>query len=284
MQSRIDRKKEVIIIFTSIGGVLLLLFLKIPLEHLLSKINANELYADMIAGSLSRSLAILFLLILIARSKLKEVNGLSGAFRISNFQALFIPIGLIGLGIFAKADVYENAGFVLVSVFLILTLIIGFTEELLFRGVIFPLVTRVLGGKKYVVLVAAVFSSILFGLIHYINLFTEPGRFDLITSRVIFAFCIGMAFTGLFLRVKNIVPIAIFHGLFNFAFGTNKIQEATSPAPSGTVVDWPSLIFTLSVWFLIALSGVILISLSDKEEFIAKATRGKIKVTVHKLL
>ncbi|MCX7747360.1 MAG: CPBP family intramembrane metalloprotease [Clostridia bacterium] len=125
----------------------------------------------------------------------------------------------LGIGIFAILTLFHIA-YVLFGVklhlvhlsllqILILTLynicLLGFAEELIFRGYLLERFNELLKSK----VAAVIFSSLLFGLWHY------PTNYYF--GQVIFAFLFGIVLSTIKLKTKGkvIVSLAIAHGLFN---------------------------------------------------------------------
>lgn len=97
------------------------------------------------------------------------------------------------------------------TVLYILTmLLVGFLEEVIFRGLLFNAMKS--NGLKS----AVVISSLTFGMGHIINLFNGSGA-ELMSNilQIIYACATGFMLVMLYLRTKSLlVPIA-FHGVFN---------------------------------------------------------------------
>ncbi|MFN7118093.1 MAG: lysostaphin resistance A-like protein [Saprospiraceae bacterium] len=248
---------------------LLLLLLKKPIEFLLNDWSADKLKNDFIAGMISRLFLIGFAIYMIRRLQLQHLNGFNPTFQFNNLQALLIPLVIIGLTIFSKINTYQSARLDLLLAFTAAVLVIGFAEELIFRGIILPLFIKMNANKKAGLIISALLSSALFGLIHYINLFREPNNFDGITSQVVFAFSMGMFFAGLFIRVENIVLVALIHGLINFAFGSGQLIETPQDKPV-IATDWASLLFALVLYGFVIASGIVMIIFTNQEKVVEK--------------
>lgn len=97
------------------------------------------------------------------------------------------------------------------TVLYILTmLLVGFLEEVIFRGLLFGAM------KKDSLKAAVIVSSLTFGMGHIINLFNGSGA-ELFENllQVVYASAAGFMLVMLYLKTKSlIVPIA-FHGIFN---------------------------------------------------------------------
>jgi membrane protease YdiL (CAAX protease family) len=87
---------------------------------------------------------------------------------------------------------------------------VGFWEEVAFRGFIFGHMLK----RTKMVHLSAIVSSILFGLMHIVNLTHTPGAST--WSQVIYTMLFGFGLCGVYYQTGNIVPIIIMHALFDF--------------------------------------------------------------------
>ncbi|MHA2225764.1 MAG: CPBP family intramembrane glutamic endopeptidase [Candidatus Hodarchaeales archaeon] len=130
-----------------------------------------------------------------------------------------IPVTLIGLiptfiiefvfGIITFGEILDIFGIILT--FLITIFAIGLGEEILFRGYIQSMLET-----KYSFPFAAVVSSILFGLLHFL-LLAAGGSLQNMFAILFSAFAIGLTFSYTFKITNNnlIFPVAI-HGFWDF--------------------------------------------------------------------
>jgi uncharacterized protein len=250
-----------LLLLVALFGILLI---KKPIQWGLQTLITDTLMIDLVASTTARILAIVFCLLVIARYGLSDFNGLNANFKIKNAHALIIPIGIASMGIVGNFDFYSSSEPILFSVFVFSNLAIGFTEEIFFRGILFSMFTR-LAKRKGHIIVAALVSSLIFGLIHYVNLLKDPDNFSGVTSQVFFAFSIGVFFAGLFVRVQNIVPVAMVHALINIGFGSGSMSRSvvSHVRPDSDLGDF---IVSLVIFSLIVFSGVFMILLSDEKE------------------
>jgi membrane protease YdiL (CAAX protease family) len=151
---------------------------------------------------------------------------------------------------------------------------VGILEEFVFRGIVFPLLIKSFQNKKNVLLWAAFISSFLFGSIHYVNLFEQPGNFVGITSQVFFATSIGVFFCGLMARTGNILIPAAVHALINFSFGAGVLKDGIglleTAVESENGLNWNSIIPTSIFFIFIMLGGVFMLLKSNKSLLLRK--------------
>lgn len=93
--------------------------------------------------------------------------------------------------------------------FLFFTLLVGFVEESIYRGLI--LKTLLPKGMK----TAVITSSILFAVTHVLNVLSGQDAFQTILQ-IVYALLIGAVLALLMVKNKNILPLILFHFLHNF--------------------------------------------------------------------
>lgn len=91
---------------------------------------------------------------------------------------------------------------------IVICLLVGLAEEYIFRGLLISLFLKVLHNNA---LGAVVGSSIMFGLIHLINLKSLP--FGYVSSQVIFAAAVGILFGTIYIKTNNLSIVIILHAL-----------------------------------------------------------------------
>ena len=92
---------------------------------------------------------------------------------------------------------------------LLVTLLIGFTEELMFRGILF------FGAEsRFKALWGAIISAVIFGLFHFINLLGGQG-FGWTVSQVVHAASDGFMYAALRLITGSMWPVMLLHGLWD---------------------------------------------------------------------
>ncbi len=129
---------------------------------------------------------------------------LFGSGTASLFTIMFLL--LIGIGsIQFLTGIYANKNMKLLLMVIVTTLLVGISEELMFRGILLPALVE----KRGKVL-AVIFSSIAFGLLHSVNIFGGVLVKDMFTQ--LFATTLtGILFACIALEIKNIIPLIIYH-------------------------------------------------------------------------
>lgn len=124
------------------------------------------------------------------------------------------------------------------------TLLVGFVEETIYRG----LILRTLLAKG--VTTAVVTSSILFGVTHILNALSGQSLFDTIVQ-IVYALLVGLVLALLIIMNNNILPLITFHFIHN-------LIQFMSPSDSvwyGTLVVIAVLALQ-AIWLILTLRRV----------------------------
>ena len=270
-------KKEIKIAFVVLVGFVSLLWFAKPLEEYLSRELFEERIAKKISGIVVKLILIALMIGLIRKIRLLDFSGLSRWKEFENKQAMLIPLAIIGMGIFGNWRAYLDTDTTFLLLFILSTLAVGVVEEFTFRGLIFPLFIRYFKNLNRPIIISAVLSSLMFGLLHFINLFSEPENISGVTSQVIFATSIGVFFCGLMLRTKNILIPCILHALVNFSFGTGELKQSVvefAEIEEISGINWSSVLPTMIFFSFIFLGGVYMILQTDRKSIIRKLEQG----------
>ena len=139
---------------------------------------------------------------------LMEKYGLTGWAKNSKAMLWFIPLWIIScLNLFGgfRPD-YPMPGLIYAAVSMAL---VGFVEELIFRGFLFKAMLKD-GDVKTAVIV----SSVTFGLGHIMNLLTGQDLIETL-SQVVFAVAVGFVFTYVFYKSGSLWPGILAHSLID---------------------------------------------------------------------
>ena len=137
---------------------------------------------------------------------------------------------LIFLNMNARSD-YWFLGFdnmrQLISLILVM-LALGFTEETMFRGILFHgLETR------FTPLITVIGSAVIFGLFHFVNLLVGAGFYDT-AYQVLHAAAAGFMYASLRLRLGAIWPVMLFHGFWDFSLFVSQTMSGTVTGDDAT--------------------------------------------------
>lgn len=147
--------------------------------------------------------------VFVSKNGLSEYYGLcKGKYQAKSYF-YFIPLVVISLVNvwFGAAMKYSAVETVL---YVVSMLLVGFLEEMVFRGFLFKAMSR--ENVKSAIIV----SSLTFGIGHFVNLLNGGGANLLETGcQIVYAVSIGYLFVTLFHKGKSLWPCIISHGVLN---------------------------------------------------------------------
>lgn len=104
----------------------------------------------------------------------------------------------------------------LIFIVVIEQIFVGVFEEFLFRGLILNTLLKKLQSDQYKnKMIAIVISSLLFGSVHLLNLFSEPQMLYATIDQVFYASFIGIFLGALYLRTNNIWVVVFYHFIYD---------------------------------------------------------------------
>ncbi len=129
------------------------------------------------------------------------------------FTGLILATGIVtsarnGLGFLGADSTRDLMQVLLVSV------MVGYTEELMFRGILFHGATA-----RFKPLLGAIVSSLVFGLFHFINLLGGQG-FGWTVSQAVHAASDGFMYAAIRLITGSLWPTMLLHGLWDLAISS----------------------------------------------------------------
>ena len=144
----------------------------------------------------------------VKRNGLLVKYGLSGWAKNSRAMLWFIPLWIIScLNLFSGfSPDYPVPGLIYAAVSMAL---VGFVEELLFRGFLFKAMLKD-GNVKTAIIV----SSLTFGIGHILNLFTGQNLVETL-NQVVFAVAIGFVFTFVYYKSGSLLPCILAHSFID---------------------------------------------------------------------
>ena len=148
---------------------------------------------------------------------LEEECGLDGWPKDTRKYLYFIPMWILTTGnLWGGINFnYQGAG----QIFAILSmLLVGFVEEMIFRGFLFRAMLRN-GSIK----TAVIISSVTFGMGHIVNLFAGQASAETMIQ-IVFAVAWGFILTMVFYKSEKLLPCIIAHGLID-AFSTIAVDN-----------------------------------------------------------
>jgi len=128
----------------------------------------------------------------------------------------------------------------------VMILMVGFTEESMYRGILFYGLE-----SKYSPLIAIIGTGIVFGLFHYVNLFIGASLYET-DYQVLHAIAAGFMYAALRLRIGAIWVVMFFHGIWDFTvFLMQSFSEKVAVSPA-TEIEPVRLLITIAPAMLYA--------------------------------
>jgi membrane protease YdiL (CAAX protease family) len=168
---------------------------------------------------------IMSILLLLLLNLIKKKKILSFDFK-NFFKGIIIGLPILIIAFIILVSSYKNGinnGYELLPLHKIVFFIIamfgtGFTEELLNRGIIQNTMYDAFNKNTYKgIFISILFTSICFGLSHYLNLFTTNMSFIDVTIQVIGALGVGMLFGAIYARCNNLWSVIFIHGFWDLS-------------------------------------------------------------------
>ena len=148
---------------------------------------------------------------------------------------------------------------------------VGMIEEIFFRGAILSILLLAWHAKKNGIYKAVIVSSLIFGLVHLVNLLYLLSGQDVIIAtmaQILYATFLGIFFAGIYLRTKNIWLVMLIHALIDISGELNVFVVNTA---ASTAVAAPMSIgdAVMQVVMLLpfALYGLFLVRKVEWENF-----------------
>ncbi len=142
-------------------------------------------------------------------------------------------------------------------------LLVGFFEEILFRGIFFAVLASLFESSKKGLIWTYLISSVAFGAIHLLNVFQSGGAAVLQAG---YSILTGGLFGFVFIKTKNVVFPAIIHAVYNFC---GLLFTSHIGLGLGSVIDLPTGIMMAVI--SVCIGGFVLLCVlkypnSEREE------------------
>jgi len=201
MKKTFDLKYSLLLLI----GYILYLLLETPLNTIISGFPLPLLYQGFISNLILLIPILSFVIFLLHKLNLKQ------SLKFRNIKIFLMPLAYLLFIIAMNFSAFESSVSFDFLIFIFGLCLVGFSEEFIFRGILFPKLSINIAS----IYSGAIVSSILFGVVHYINLINNPEFFNEITSQAISAFCFGVLMCGIFYKTKNLYVPALIHTIFN---------------------------------------------------------------------
>lgn len=175
-------------------------------------------YGSSMLGELFATIFLFFLILVCRKGYLIYKNNGSVVDALVVSLPFFVYSLYLGCSIFVTNLV---EGYSLVSLENIITIIllylfVGIFEDFLTRGLALNILLDKFGKTKKGIWLSILLSSLFFGLIHFVNIFTGAS-FEGVLIQVISSICIGVYFSAIYLRSGSVWVPALLHGFYDIA-------------------------------------------------------------------
>ena len=257
--SRRHPRSVAAIVVLSFAAFLLLPFLFLTPEDLTNGTGAFT-FEGMTGGIVAQALLTICLIGIIAVLGWYDVTRIRGPIDRKGVKSFFwlaaLPMLaslLMGISLFSIEQDFSPI-IVLITV-LVLNLLVGLSEELLFRGILFGALRQ-----RHSLITAIFLSSFIFGLAHMPNLGLGQSL-PLTLYQVINAMILGALFCAITLQTNSIWPAVFLHMMWNSGIMlTQFVSETLTPQTATQIADYPVISFGSMIPLLIVfwIAAVIL--------------------------
>lgn len=143
-----------------------------------------------------------------------------------------------------KIEFYDSNIYILVIITFIGTVMAGFCEEVIFRGII---LNSFRSEKSYIL--SMIISSIGFSIVHIATVVMGNSLLDALIT-VFYSSLLGFAFVGLAINMKNIWPLIIFHSFWNFILIVSKTLQLEVSLAAG-VCNMMNIFMAILLWSIV---------------------------------
>lgn len=228
-----------IIIFFAIG------FVSLPVNKLFAFFIADSKMSNILGGIAIRTVLFLVFLFFFYKYKFnrsflcKTDKGGTIAFIIG----FIVCLNNFPFFCLIKGDLVISNDTLLVTLFFLYCLSVALFEEIVFRGIIFPLCLILFKDKKAKNLLAIITSSLLFSLIHILNLFAGESILSVLLQ-IGYTFLTGAVFCICLYKTKNIFVSVLLHFVYDIGglFCSNSLGIA-----EGLYYNVPTVIITVII-------------------------------------
>ncbi len=254
MNKQISKK----VIYFSLFAFFALLLLLI--EVLGIRFSKDDLIHDMIYGIITRLIGSVICILMICFCSYGKLFSFGGRGQ-SRALLLTLPAWLIAINNFPFIPVISGNAVLekswgLVFLYAIQCLLVGLFEECAFRGCVFMLILEGRRKTRKDVFWSIVYSSLVFGAIHIVNLFAGAGIIPVVLQ-LGYSFLIGAMCALVLLVTKRLWTSIFLHALFNFAGGVIPTLGA------GHIWDTPTVILTVVISLAVLAYMIVLFARFD---------------------
>ena len=199
-------------------------------------------------------------------SNFKVKNFLMGVFQYGILLVLFSVVYIIAPIIWIKKWGWLYIGttvyFDFIKKNILYCLIVGISEEFIYRGVVLNLLFKNFSiDKRKDRMIACFCSALIFGIAHATGFLSGGDTFEMV-ELIITAFLLGLFFAAVYMRTNNIFSVMFLHALSNYALNCNYCTQGT---PQSYFINDNVDIVNVVVTIILFIQGIIMLW-KDKNE------------------
>ncbi len=217
--------------------------------------------AAYLAGILEQGICSILMVCLLKKLNLLKSGGFTKMKEWKQVWMIFPLVVLSALNAISSVGegfVLDTSRPLLLVLFVLLFLAVGFVEEILFRSVILNVLMQKWADTKRGVYLSVIASSLIFGAIHLMNLIM--GRYELLPAltQLAYALFFGVFFAACFLRTNTVWPVIVMHAIFDIC---GNLREISVNSSFGSLVQTTpqNSLLTILVTLPLFIYGLILL-------------------------
>ena len=147
----------------------------------------------------------------------------------------------------------------LIVLFILLYLSVGFMEEIVFRGATLSILLNKWGGSRKQIYWVVLLSNLAFGALHLVNLVMGRGPLLSTGAQVLYGTFFGVFFAACFLRNKSIWPVIFGHALFDLCGNFSDIAVGSQSFDQVMDLTWQNALVTTLITLPLLVYGLVLL-------------------------
>lgn len=157
---------------------------------------------------------------------------------------LIFMLNKFAVEITKNMEVYDSSIYMFIIFVFIGTVMAGFCEEVIFRGII---LNSFESEKSFII--AMIISSLGFSIVHITTIVMGNSLVEAFMT-VFYSSLLGFAFVGLAMKMKNIWPLIIFHSLWNFILMVSQTLQLEVSLAAG-ICNIINIFMAIILWIIV---------------------------------
>ena len=251
------KNKNRLLLITAILFLVVLLVLEIANNWLFSSLEYFDEIYNITTRFLGGAACLIFVYLYSAKKALKLC--VSAKSLLVFLPCMAVAVNNFPFVTYLSGQAYIDKGPAAILLYAMLCLGVGFFEEMAFRGCFFPILLQRRGNSRLDVFIAIVLSSVIFGLVHVVNLFAGSGIVPVV-MQVGYSFLIGGMCSVILVKTRCIWYCVLLHSVYNFCGGV------VPNCGGGVIWNAPEIALTAVVAIFVAIYVVyLLLSIKPQE-------------------